>query len=257
MQEDETKEGAEDEGAEKDGKEKEFQPPKDGSWIPKDRFDEAINRLKSENQAVREQNIRLEERFKADVKEDKSYSRAELRKMVDEEQINQEQADSIIESQLEKKLEKKLNERLDSATKEQTKGALVNQELARYQSVIPDLMNEGSDNRRRVAEEFSSLIAIGQPNSVATELAALRIVFGPVDKAERRNRKLELETHQETGGGDKPSEFSKGILKTMSAREKTHYQGQIDKGQLKNWDAVEAELKYANPDLRKRMGAKL
>ena len=241
-------------------KEKEFVPPKDGSWIPKVRFDEAVNSIKDDLQKEREARIRLEEQVKVKTPEPKKYSLADLNKLVDEGQITGEQRDQYFETQISKTIDERVDTLVSKKEQEREKATRLKTEMDRYKSLIPDVMKQGSEDRQKVTNAFNRLVDMGSPNDARTELAALMSVYGPVEELEKRKSTMTRELrdkHQETGGGKPPEPVSTGMLKTLSPREKAHYESMIQKGLYKDWKDVEEELKHANPDLRKRYGAKV
>lgn len=211
-----------------------------------------ISQLERDLQSERESKIRFEEQAKSNQPKE-TYSRAELLSMVDDGQLSQLKADSLWESQIEKNVTEKVLQQVESSNA----NSRVGRELDRYIEFVPDLMKDGSENRAKVAKEFSYLVSHGSPGDQSTQLAALRTVYGSIEKLSKKSTQ-HVETHQETGGGHKPEpKTDKGLLKTLSSREKAHYEKGIEKGLYKGWDDVEKELEYANPSVRKRMGAKI
>jgi len=214
----------------------EFVPPSDGSWIPRERFDQATGKLKEELQTEREARIRAE--TKAEAPKEKRYTRTDLLGMVDEGQLTQAQADEAWEQQLRKDIRDEINKEFDSKLTAKDQASRVSEELRKYKQAVPDLMSE-SENRLKVENEFSYLISLGQPNTSATELAALRAVFGPVDKLNKP--KPTYETPQETFSGNQPE--TKSSLK-LTDREKQYYGKMIDEGVYKNWDEIKEMIDH-------------
>ena len=211
-----------------------------------------ISQLERDLQSEREGRIRLDEQTKSSQPKE-TYSRAELLSMVDDGQLSQLKADSLWESQIEKNVTEKVLQQVESSNA----NSRVGRELDRYIEIVPDLMKDGSEDRAKVATEFSYLVGHGSPGDQSTQLAALRTVYGSIEKLSKKSTQ-HVGTHQETGGGLKPEpKTEKGLLKTLSSREKAHYEKGIEKGLYKGWDDVEKELEYANPSVRKRMGAKI
>lgn len=233
---------------------------KDEQFIPKVRFDEAQNKLKSQLQDEHDARVRLEEQVKQlqqgqNKQTVKEYSRSELRKLVEDEQITQEQADDIYDRQLERKFEQRLDSRLNEHTKSMSSQAFIENQLQEYRNLIPNLMVKGSEERDKAASEYQYLISTGSKDSVATELAAVRSAFGPIEKLKAQGFR-DVQHHQETGGAGSPREKPKGLQANLSARERNYYQKQIDNGMYKDWDAVEKLLKsHGNNTVRRNMGA--
>jgi len=197
-------------------------------------YESRLSDIQEQLQQEREARIRLEEKPSAEPE----YSREELLSMVEDEKITQLQADKLWEKQIEDSVTKKV---LGTVSKIDSQKQ-INQDLREYKRLKPGISKNGSEDREKVAEEYAYLISIGQPDSVSTELTAVRNVFGPVEKLKK---KLELETHQETGGGEPPPKEEHKVLKNMDTRQKDYYTKRIEQGIYKSWDEVEKELKYS------------
>jgi len=188
-------------------------------------------------QQERNDRVRLEESRKTEKSEE--HTREELLTMVEDEKLTQVQADKLWEEQITTNVTKKVL----GAVAHRDSSKQVDQTLGEYKRLKPTLLKNGSEDREKVSREYEYLISTGLPNSVATELAAVRNVFGPV---ENLKKKLDLETHQETGGGEKPETVENDVAKGLSTRQKKYYQKRIDDNVYKDWAEVEAELKYSS-----------
>jgi len=198
------------------------------------KYDERIEDLEARLQQEREERIRLEA---STPKKEETYTREELLDMVAEEKITQLQADKLWEEQI----EAKVTERVLGKVSQFDSSRQINHDLKEYKRLKPGIARNGSEEREKVAEEYRYLLSIGLPDDVKTELTAVRNVFGPVDKLEK---KIELETHQETGGGEEPLKKEHKVLKGMDQRQKDYYAARI--GTIyKDWDEVEKELNYS------------
>lgn len=162
--------------------------------------------------------------------EPKVYTRTELRALVTEGKITEDQMDAQLEQQLEAKLSKKV-ETATATTVAQTRIANeVNQGIAAYLEAHPDLSDSDSDVRTRVQAAFNKLVLRGAPEGAATELTAMENALGTLTP---KGRKRQLETHEETGGSgddDRGGSPGDGWAKGLSPAQKKHYQKQIDKG---------------------------
>ncbi len=241
-----------------------FVPPKDGSWLPRERVNEMVGEAKdlarearAELEREREARIKLEAKLEQGNTQEKVYTRAELNALVKDEKISSDQADTIWEKQLEEKFERRLDEKLNAALNSSNAETRVTTELNQYRELVDDLDKVGSENRNKVEQEYRYLVGIGQPYSVATELAAVRTVFGPVEKLRKAKASLSMESHQETGGGKTGTGKTPEFQDTLTARRKEHYQKMIDDGMYKNWDEVKEELKYADPKVMRAHGEKV
>lgn len=258
-------------GAPGDGSDK---GPKDGKkaedgeeFVPASRLKAALadQQRRHEGQLG---NLRAEfEAFKAGVSKapqdrkeaPKRFSRAELSAAVKAEQITQEQADDIFAKQVENDAVEKATRAALDAVNGTTQQKGIDSDLAQYKRLEPALRDKSSEIFERATEEFRYLRERGHPDNLATELAAIRAVLGPLDKLEKaKSAQRSAEHHEESGGGGEGSKAPKKVLDSMSAREKAYYQGLIDRGHHKDWAEVEKLLKdHARPELRRRAGAKV
>lgn len=233
------------------------------------------SRLKAalENQARTHEsqlgNLRAEfEAFKAGVSKvpekqveaPKRFTRAELSAAVKAEQITQEQADDIFAKQVTEDAKDGAVRAALEAVSGRTQQKEIDGDLAQYKRLEPGLRDRSSELFEKVRGEFQYLRERGSPDNLATELAAIRAVLGPVDKLEKaKSAARAAEHHEESGGGGEGSgKGPKKVLDTLSAREKSHYQKLIDNGHHKDWAEVETLLKnHARPEVRRRAGAKV
>lgn len=238
----------------------------DEELVPVSRLKAALSdqerRLRSENEALRAEF----EAFKAGAKssgqqdEPKRFTRAELKAAVAAGQVTQDQADDIWSKQVENDLTAKAvaAAREDSSRRTQTEQ--IDLDLTEYKRLAPELRDKSSDTFDRVREEFQYLVRRGSPNNLATELAAIRAVLGPLDKLEKAKSAKRAESHEEQSGGEGRRESGKAgkkLVDTLSPREKTYYQGLIDRGHHKDWEEVEKVLGFARPEVRRRQGARV
>lgn len=206
----------------------------------------------------------------------KEHSRAELQTAVAEGRLTEAEAETILDDQRDRKLQESvretvtdhddqrdrqlreiIREEVAGTVEDQTRSQKVGSDIERYTEAIPEISQDGSDARNRLAREYQQLQSLGMPDSGATELAALRNVFGPPEGL--KPQQGERETHQETGGSGESDETLRadGIPKGLTARERAFYSERVGPGKLyPDWKAVEDEQKFANPNLRKRMGAR-
>lgn len=234
-------------------------------FVPKTQFLAAI---KSANEKFDSMKAELEAKLEAakaapKAETQKRYTRAELTAMVDSRQITQDQADAQLEWQSQEDAKATAARvAVETVTSAQRK-SYVDAEIGRYKAVAPEILDDASEVRERIKEEYNFLVGtLGDPNSLDTQLKAIRSVLGPVEKLERaRNAKASHESHRETGGGGGgPTEGGKkgeGKLSydNLSAREKAHYDKLIARGLYKDIKAVNDELAYVNPTTRRKYGA--
>lgn len=180
----------------------------------------------------------------------KYYTRAELQKAVDDEQITPAQMENIWQEQTERRTKEQVDQAVTNAVNGATREQRVRAQIQEYVDLIPELATKGSDPHKRVERQYKNYVDNGSPEILATELAALQTLFGPIEAVRSSRRSTEeIETHAETGGGAAPTGAAPKKLKLSADRER-HYQYLIDRGIYSGWDAVEAEMKYAKPKYR-------
>jgi hypothetical protein len=163
-------------------------------------------------------------------KQDKNFTRAELRAQVNEGKITEDQMDEILEQQL----SKSLTERITTQVRTEVEGSQVasktSDQIARYVDAFPDINKEGSALRAKVQAEFEELVANKSPNSLATELAAIKIACGPLKTG--GGRRPAPDSHEDVGGNgdgaEKPD--NAGWAKGLAPKVKQHYEKMILKG---------------------------
>lgn len=218
-----------------------FVPPKDGSWIPRERFNDArqgdrnrIEALEAQLTAERDERIRLEERAKAKAETTPQYTRSQLQGLVDEGKLNQDQADALWEKQLEDRITAKARTEAEQQAKISKRQAAIQGVLTQYRDLRPDAWKAGTEDRQKVQSEYRYLVdVLGQPEGIETEAAACRAAFGPPEKVVPITRERR-ETPAESGAAKDEPPGSR--LPKMSNRYKEFYAGQIAKGQYKGWD---------------------
>lgn len=238
----------------------------DGEFVPVGRFKAALADQARRSQE-REDALRAEfEAFKAGSKSSKEeqdqpkrYSRVDLKAAVAAGQVTQDQADDIWAKQVkdEAREEAVAAAREDSSRRTQTEQ--IDRDLTAYKRLAPEIKDKTSDTFEKVRAEFQYMTRNGSPNNLATELAAIRAVLGPLDKLEKAKSATRSEDHDQQGGGGRQEERKTGkkLVDTLSAREKEHYAGMIKRGHYKDWGEVEKELGFARPEVRRRQGARV
>lgn len=226
---------------------KTFVPPKDGSWVPRDRLNAVSSQLKE---------LRAElQALKAPSKPKPNFSKAELRKAVEEGKLSEDQAEAVWERQTEERIAERLTQ--DLAVHSQKTAAA--RTIAEYEAIDPALADEDSDLRHRVVDEYKSLLDLGSPNSEATMVAALRAVCGSVDtfkrsKAAKKGRVLE--SHDEYEAGDDLGETGANGKPKLSKAERSYYAPLVQRGMYRDWKEVEEMVsKFGKPHLRQMRGA--
>lgn len=187
------------------------------------------------------------------------YTRQQLKQAVDAGQISQEQADDVWARQLEADVTERATAVATNAVSQKATKERVDRELADYKRLKPEIMDRGSELRGDIAEAYRRMVGRGLPETEATELAAIESVLGPLDKLENAAKARRApESHQESGGGDGKQagggKTGKKLVDQLNAPSKDYYEKGIKAGRYKSWDDVEAELKYATPRTRQKLG---
>ncbi len=189
------------------------------------------------------------------------YTRAELNQLVAAQQITQDQADAQIEYQLREDATTAARTVASETVAASTRKSFIDAEIAKYVALAPEIMDETHETRARIKDEYNFLVtAMGDANGTDTQLKAIRAVLGPREKLElARQGQAAHESHQDAGSAGAParSRATKTLVDTLTQREKDHYESMMKKGYYKNWKEVEAELAYANPEVRRKHGARV
>lgn len=187
-----------------------------------------------------------------------TYTKAQLKAAVEAGQITQEQADEHWERQREAELTARAESAALEAVSRQTTQERINSDLSEYKRLKPEIMDPGSETRAKIADEYKYLVDTGSAKSVATELAAIRAVLGPLEKLKNAGKARRAPESEEQGGGGggegKAPKTGKALVDKLDARYREHYEKGIKQGRYKDWDEVEKELKHAPPQTRARMG---
>lgn len=249
------------------GDSKESQDGKpDDEFVPVSRFKAALADQARRSQE-REDALRAEfEAFKSGAKSSKDqqdppkrYSRVELKAAVSAGQVTQDQADDIWAKQVKDEAREEAVAAAREDSSRRTQQEQLDHDLNEYKRLAPEIKDRTSDTFEKVRTEFQYMTRNGSPKDLATELAAIRAVLGPLDKLEKAKSATRSEDHDQQGGGGRQEERKAGkkLVDTLSPREKSYYQGLIDRGHHKDWGEVEKVLGFARPDVRRRQGARV
>jgi hypothetical protein len=115
---------------------------------------------------------------------EKTYTREELQKLVDDDRISQGQMIEQLVYQGMTTVAARLRTEYADALANERKRGTVEAKLSAYKVSIPGLMQKNSDERKRATDAFQELVDDGHdPEDMRTELLALRIAFPDGDKA--------------------------------------------------------------------------
>lgn len=219
--------------------EKLFQPPSDGSWVPRSRLN-----------SVLEKQTLLEEQVK-DLKKEQEPSRAKLLQGVEQGEISQADADTIWERSITNRVIEKVTGTVDASQKVKDQQRLFQD----YETAIPALSDPGSDEYKKASTEYNYLVdSVGQPEGWGTIIMSVRSAFGPIEALKTKIAATVVhETHQETGGsGGAPEKKDSGHQSKLTDRQKDYYTSAIRAGAYSNWDAVYDELGIKKDDAGKK-----
>lgn len=180
--------------------------------------------------------------------EKKVYTRAELAQQVEAKRITQEQMDEILDAQLEERAERRAREIAQEIAGDVQTGITLKEQHEAYLDAHPDIRKHGSEDRQRLTVEMQKLVDTGLPkDSMATELAAMKIAFGP-DPKPPEERTAEAAQHDTAGSGggarvatEDSAQGSSAKSLGLTAREERYYDKQIAMGNYADWDEVKAE----------------
>jgi hypothetical protein len=130
-------------------------------------------------------------------------------------------------------------------------------EIERYKEAIPDVNKLGTDERAKFDTEFRYQVdVIGlNPKDTATQLTALRAVYGAPEKAvqyaKAKQKGPQPDSFADTsGGGTHVEQPKKAFRDTLTPREQAHYDRMIKAGRYGEpstaWLRIKEEHEYFN-----------
>lgn len=155
----------------------------------------------------------------------------------------------VIREKEETEREERLLAKWEQRQEQRERSKTANEQLLEYQASIPALSRPGSPELIEVAKELNGLTNNGLPNNETTQLMAVKMVFGPLDKMRgkknsdnytRRNREVSGETHGGGGGGIENAGGRGGFKNPDGVS--------VDKETLQHWD----EMGYS-PEQKKEL----
>ena len=166
-------------------------------------------------------------------------TREQLQAAVDEGTITQAQADQETARQMREELRTDLTKDLRAEQAATQQQAALQAEFDRYVAARPDLKVDGSPDLATAMSEVAALVKLGHPNTLLTEVTALRKVFGPSERIVETTRQTR-ETHQESVGvgHDPAGKGGSGWKKGLSSRQVAAFEAELNKkgGQYKGED---------------------
>jgi hypothetical protein len=215
--------------------------------------------LREQLQREREERIRLEERQKV-VEETKvktaqaqELSWQQLEDLIAEGKTTRAEANQYRENIAQQKAIAEAEKRLAAKLDTEKRQARVQGDLEAYKREVPAILQEGTPERQKVADEYRYMIEVlGYAHGLQTELAATRAALGTIDtvkqrktaaQAARESRETFVETATSGKGTSRPASDS---IKGLTQRERDHYEREIAKGRYSGWAEVKQEVDEYN-----------
>lgn len=232
----------------------EFKPPKDGSWLPRNRVKEmiaaAVSKAKDEFSA---QVAPLIEAAKNEVKAApvQQYTKAQLSEFVEAGRLTQDASDQIWENQIVERATRKAVEGANNVVASRDQQRNVVQQMAEFKNLVPEAWEVGSPERERVEEAYAALKSTGiKGTKDELELAALFAAFGDpvkIRKARGFGRSGPAESFEDAGSAGRRGrgEEAEGPPRNITSEQRAHYERGIAAGRYKGWSDVKEELKFA------------
>lgn len=223
-------------------------------------IEEREARIRAETEAAVLRETRTNQPAKQD---EKVLSWAELKALVADNKISEADALEYREKAVRKQAVEEAEQRITSKLSSQTRLDRVAQEIERYKDAIPDVNKLGTDERAKFDTEFRYQVdVIGlNPKDTATQLTALRAVYGSPDKAvsyaKAKGKASSVEPYAETSGGASTvSQPAKTWKDKLQPHETKHYERMIAHGRYGDpataWDRIKEE----HDEYNKRKGLK-
>ena len=193
-------------------------------------------------------------------KEEKELSWSELKQMVSDQKLSEAEALEYREKVTANKAVKAAEERITSKLSQQSRDQRIDSEIGKYKDAIPDVNVVGTDERKKFDAEFRYQVEFAgmDPKSLTTQLAALRAVYGPPEraaqyaKANKGKGANAAESYAETSGGGAAvnQQPAKTWKDKLAPHETAHYERMIAHGRYGDpataWDRIKDEIDFYN-----------
>ncbi len=187
---------------------------------------------------------------------DKVFNDDELQALYDEKRITLTQMNSYIAKREAQAAAAATKEEIAAQLQDAVGANAINAKIAKYADAIPALNDRNSDDFKEFASVYNELVSEGKPKSVATELDALRAIYGRDPSKHAKNtvteKTSERRTQETTGSRSSKStsgngKSSKGVPTWLPDNIRAHYEVQLEKGRYKgpNDPNFIAEMKIA------------
>lgn len=209
-------------------------------------------RAEAEAQVLRE--TRAAQPAKPD---DKVLSWPELKQMVADNKISESDALEYREKAVRTQAVREAETNITNKFSQQSRNARIDAEIGRYKDAIPDVNVQGTDERKKFDTEFRYQVEFAgmDPKSLTTQLAALRAVYGPAEKAvqyAKARKSSGAESYAETSGGGAAvnAQPAKTWKDKLAPHETAHYDRMIAHGRYGDpataWDRIKDEIDFYN-----------
>jgi hypothetical protein len=188
----------------------------------------------------REARIRLEERLRAQEEarktepkkeEPQPYTRQELRAAVNEGKIDEDQMEEIWAKQQRELIQRDMRNQLEERDQVRSTESFVDTEMEKYISAYPGVKQVGSDEWKRVKNEYDFLIKMGDKDEKATELKALRAAFGPnTERIPKRTAALRETPADAAGSPGEPGNRPVDIWNRVPKHLRAYYKDRVSNG---------------------------
>jgi len=171
------------------------------------------------------------------------WTREALQAKVESSELTPEQAGAIWQKQeIEEKVTEQVagvEQRLRAEQMQRSTATTLQSQVDAYKGSVPEVMNEGSEERDRLKSEYQWLLGQGYQQNLHTELLALRAAFG--DVASRKNSKETTSqrprSKEVAGSGGRRGKTPKvdnegGSDIDLTDRQQSYYQHRVDAGQM-------------------------
>lgn len=225
--------------------------------------------LKSDNEKLakqlageRDARVRLEaratERKPPETSKAKTYTEPELQALVDAGNISESTRSDILRRQDRDSHDQRTDAKIKVAVTASQASQSIQTEIDRYTAGYPEVLEEGSDTRNRVQEEFNYLVRMGRDaEELATQLQAMRSALGPAERigeVTRERRPVHAEAGGSGGGSDAPASSDNPVPKPLrdNPKMKFHYDALIRQGMYTGYDdpVLVREMKFVRPSGR-------
>lgn len=202
---------------------------------------------------LRAQNQKIAEAAQVKIQPEKIYTEDELQELVDANRLKPAVMARYLARVEAQAAAKAVRAEIEAELKGVVSNKTINDKIEKYADAIPALRDQSSDEFKEFAAAYKELVAEGKPETVATELDALRAIYGrdpsKHSKSEVREKTSERRTQETTGSrGSKAAsdgKTSSGIPKFLPPTVAAHYERMIEKGVYKSTKdpAFVAEMK--------------